>query len=90
MAGFGASIRGLLSKFKESTEMTDITTSSGYMARFWELVAENQHSRSPMRDALRLLEGELFDRHNARRYKNYNSFAATKCKRPRKASFKTV
>ena len=80
----------LLSSNLMATESAPITTVSGYMNRFWQLVSENQQSRSPMRDAFRALEGELSEQYNVRRYKSYNSFAATRCKRPRRAALKTV
>ena len=70
--------------------MPDITTPAGYMQRFWELVGEKQHSRSPMRDALASLEGELFEQYGVRRYKSYSSFAATRHRRPQRIAFKTV
>ena len=58
--------------------MADIKTSDGYMKRFWELAAENQEYRDPMRKALISLEGELLARHGVRRYTSYDSFSAAK------------
>lgn len=47
--------------------MTDITTHSGYLQRFWREVQERPESRHPMRDAHICVESELRAEHGLRR-----------------------
>lgn len=73
--------------------MPDLTTHSGYMDRFWELVSENHDNRAPMRNALNCVESELLQSNGAGRYNTYHSFSAAKSRRRRRqilASCKTV
>ena len=73
--------------------MPDLTTHSGYMDRFWELVAEHPENRAPMKNALNCVESELLASSVVRRYTTYLSFSAAKSRRRRReilASRKTV
>jgi len=60
------------------------------MARFWELVAENQDSRAPNREAWAALEKELFERYGMNRHSTYGSFRAGKHKSPVRARPRAV
>lgn len=70
--------------------MPDITTQSGYMERFWELVSENRFSKSPMRDALNSLESELYAQYGLRRYTTYVSFSVAKMRKPQMAKCRVI
>lgn len=70
--------------------MPDITTQSGYMERFWELVSENRLSKSPMRNALILLESELYAQYGLRRYTTYVSFSVVKTRKPQMAKCRVI
>lgn len=63
----------------------DLTTIDGYMARFWDLVSENQNCRAPQREAWKAVEKELFECHRMNRHRTYGSFRAGKHKRPASA-----
>lgn len=68
----------ILLNLKITNNMADIKTSEGYMQRFWELAAENQDYRDPMRKALICVESELQEIYGVRRYSSYDSFSAAK------------
>ncbi len=63
-------------------------TNDGYIARFWELVAEYRENRAPMRDALISLESELLVSSGVQRYSTYRSFSAAKSRKPQGAKFR--
>lgn len=68
--------------------MTDITTHSGYLQRFWREVQERPESRHPMRDAHICVESELRTEHGLRRYSTYRSFSTAKTRHVKRANLK--
>lgn len=60
----------------------NVLTNSGYIAQFWVYVSELQEHRDPMRRAWLLVERDLSELHNRRRYTTYHSFRTGKYKRP--------